>query len=184
MSGSPSLRPRLLGLAQIDQAVAEVAAAAEDEAVPLLLIGGVALGHYGSDRFTANVDLASLRPLRALPLEQPLSFGGYRSQSSAGVPVSWVVRSDDYEAVFREAIDNPRTLARVPAPVVRPEYLVAMKMVARRPKDRLDLADLLSFDVVDIDEALRIIKRLLGVYAADDLRLHVAEAERRGRGCR
>jgi hypothetical protein len=127
------------------------------------------------------VDFASLRPLRALPLEQPLSFGGYRSQSSGGVPVSWVVRSDDYEAVFREAIGNPRTLARVPAPVVRPEYLVAMKMVARRPKDRLDLADLLSFDVVDIDEALRIIEQPLGAYAADYVHLQVGEAVRRGR---
>jgi hypothetical protein len=161
--------------------VAEIVAAATDEDVPLLLIGGVALGHYGSDRVTTNVDFASLRPLRALPPAQPFGFGGYQSRSHGGVPVGWVIRSDDYEAVFTEAIDNPRTFAQVPAPMVRPEYLVAMKMGARRPKDRLDLAELLRLDVVDIDEALRITQRLLGAYAAADLRGRAAEAERHAR---
>ena len=184
MSDSQSLRPRMLSVEQIDQAVTEIAAAAQREGVPLLLIGGVAMSHYGSDRFTADVDFASDRALKALPVERPLSFGGYQGHTSRGVPVEWVIRTDDYEAVFSEAIRHPRNLERVEAPVVSPEYLVAMKMVARRPKDLLDVAALLGFGVVDTEKALRITKRLLGAYAADDLRSHIEEAEWRRRGRR
>ena len=71
----------------------------------------------------------------------------------------------------------------MPAPVVSPEYLLAMKMVARRPKDLFDLAALLDLRVVDEAKALRIVRRLLGAYAAQDLRSHIEEANwRRQRG--
>jgi hypothetical protein len=130
------------------------------------------------------VDFASVQPLGALPAERPLSFGGYQTHTAKGVPVNWIIRADEYEDIFTEAIQRPRNLDGVDAPVVSPEYLVAMKLLARRPKDLLDLAALLSFGVVDADKALRITKRLLGAYAADDLRSHIDGAERQRHGRR
>jgi hypothetical protein len=91
--------------------------------------------------------------------------------------VDWIVRSDDYQELYEEALRNPRWIEGVPVPVVAPEYLLAMKMVARRRKDELDVETLLELGVVDTEKALKLVKRLLGAYAADDLRAHLQMAE-------
>ncbi len=179
MSEAQSSRRRMLSIEQIDNGVAEVAAAAAAEGVPLVLIGGVAMHHYGSDRFTADLDFAAPRALAALPPENTLSFGGYQAQTRGGVPVNLIIRDDEFNEVVEEALEVPRRIEGVPAPVVSPEYLLAMKMVARRPKDLVDLAALLDLRVVDEAKTLRIVRRLLGAYAAQDLRSHLEEANRR-----
>jgi hypothetical protein len=184
MADSQSSRRRMLNVDQIDNAITEIAAACAAEGVSAVLIGGVAMHHYGSDRFTADVDFAARQPLAALPASNDLSFGGYQAQTPSGVPVAWVIRNDDFADLFAEATEYPRRLEGVPVPVVSPEYLVAMKMVARRPKDLLDLQALLTLGVVDNTKALGIVKRLLGAYAAEDLRSHIAEAEWRSQARR
>ena len=55
--------------------------------------------------------------------------------------------------------------------------LVAMKLIAGRGKDNLDLITLLQSGEVDVPKARRIIKRLLGAYAAMNFDTRVAEAE-------
>jgi hypothetical protein len=168
MTESPSRR-KMLSVEQIDAAVAEVGDLAASAGARILLVGGVALNHYGSDRFTADVDFVADQPIAALPAESPLSFGGYQSHTSQGVAVDLILRDDDFTAIYEEALLHPRRLAGVPVPVVSPEYLVLMKMVARRPKDELDLETLLGLGVVDIDKTRRMVRRLLGAYAVADL---------------
>lgn len=177
-------RKRFLDQSEIDAGIAEVADLAARERVAILLVGGCALHYYGSDRLTADIDFAAEREIPGLPGEKRLTFGGIQSHTPSGVPVDWIVRADDYAAVYEEALQHPRRLPDLPVPIVSPEYLVAMKMVARRKKDAADLETLVLSGTVDIDKARRIVKRLLGAYAAEDLDAVVAEAEwhqRRGR---
>ncbi len=168
MNEFPSRR-RMLSVQEIDAAVAEVGELAAAEGARVLLVGGVALNHYGSDRFTADVDFVADQPIDALPAESPLSFGGYQSHTASGVPVDLILRDDDFAPVYQEALQYPRSIHGVPVPVVSPEFLVLMKMVARRPKDDLDLETLLGLGVVDVDKARSMVRRLLGPYAVEDL---------------
>ena len=149
-----SLKKKMLSTAEIEQGIDEVAVLAKAEGVSVILVGGVAMHHYGSDRFTADLDFASAGPLSSLPVESLLVFGGYQSHTPSGVPVDWIVRSDDYKNVFEEALAHPMHAEELAVPVVAPEYLVAMKMVARRRKDEVDLEMLLELGVVDEAKAL------------------------------
>lgn len=167
MSGYPE-KKKMLSPSQIDEGVSEVAEIARSSGARILLVGGVAMYQYGSDRFTADLDFASDRPIGDLPQESPLTFGGYQTHTPGGVPLDVIIRDDDYAAVFSEALDYARRFEGVPVPVVSAEYLAVMKMVARRPKDAIDLEWLLSSGAVDIDKARRMVKRLLGSYAVDD----------------
>ena len=87
------------------------------------------------------------------------------------------MRTDDFSAVFDEALIHGRRIEDVPVPVASPEYLVAMKMIAGRDKDNLDLITLLQSGEVDLPRARCMIKRLLGAYAAKQFDARVAEAE-------
>lgn len=177
MSESSETKRKMLSIEQIDRGIEEVGMLAQQHGVTVLLIGGVAMQHYGSDRFTADLDFAASGVLPGLVPEHPLVFGGYQSHTPGGIPVDWILRSDDYAAVFTEALEHPQWVPGLAVPLVRPEYLVVMKMVARRRKDELDLETLLELGVVDTGKALEVTKRLLGAYAADDLRRHIELAE-------
>jgi hypothetical protein len=166
----------MLSPEQMDRGAAEVAAAARAEGVRVLLVGGVAMAHYGSDRFTGNLDVVADRALGALPRERELPFGGYQSRTPSGVPASVILRADDYTDVFKDALLHGRTVEGLALPLVSAEHLVAMKLLARRPKDLLDLATLVTLNAFDEAKALRIVKSLLGAYAAEDLRSHIREA--------
>ena len=170
-------KKKMLSVEQVEKSLIEIQELSKQEQISCLLVGGVALQYYGSDRFTADVDFVAPEALPGLTPETPLSFGGYQSHTPSGVPVDWIVRSDDYQELYEEALRNPRWIEGVPVPVVAPEYLLAMKMVARRRKDELDVETLLELGVVDTEKALKLVKRLLGAYAADDLRAHLQMAE-------
>jgi hypothetical protein len=175
-----SEKKRLLSSEEITVALAEVAALAKASGRKAVLVGGVALHQYGSDRLTADIDIAVDGPIDALPIESPISFGGYQSHTPSGVPVDLIVRDDDYAAVFDEALEYGRDLPGVPIRVASPEQLVLMKMIARRRKDELDLDALLESGQVDVPKARRLVKRLLGVFALDEFNeiLQVAEWRR------
>lgn len=152
---------------------------ARAENLRVLLIGGVAMRYYGSERLTVDLDVASSgMPARGLPREGVRTFGGMKTRTPSGVPLDWVVREDDFAPVFAEALEQgQRAIEGVPIDVVSPEYLAAMKMIAGRDRDDLDLIFLLQSGEVDVGKARRIIKRLLGAYAAQDFDSRVAEAE-------
>ena len=64
----------------------------------------------------------------------------------------------------------------VPLPVVTPEYLVAMKMVAGRPKDETDVRYLVLLEDFDAQRAEDVVRRHLGRYAVRELRSLIEEA--------
>ena len=180
MIGGYGQKKQMLSSAEIAAALTEMAALANGSGTKILLVGGVALYQYGSDRLTSDLDFAVSGPIDALPNESPLSFGGYQSHTPSGVAVDLIMRDDDYAEVFAEALEYPRKIEGVPVPVASPEYLVLMKMVARRKKDALDLDMLLESGNVDVAKARRLIKRLLGAFAVDDFdtTLQMAEWQR------
>ncbi len=180
MTSSRKGARRLLGEDEIERGLREVGESAARRGVRVLLVGGVALYHYGSERLTADLDVVSdVLPPDELPRGGRLTIGGVRTSTPSGVPVDWIVRDDDpaYAAVFEEALQHGRRVEGIPIPVVSPEYLAAMKLIGGRPKDDLDLAMLLQAGVVDVPRAREIIKRLLGTYAAQAFDACVSEAE-------
>ena len=176
MSGY-SKRVQYISPEQMDRAIEEIARMTRDAHISAVLVGGCALQFYGSDRLTADIDFASKRSLPGTERLGELSFGGYQTMTPSGVPVDWIVRNDDYEELYEEAIEHSIRIEGVPIAVASPEYLAAMKMVARRRKDEADLEALIRSGLLDISNARKIIKRTLGAYAADDFDAYVLTAK-------
>ena len=167
-----------IGTEDIDATLWEAARLAQQSQIPVLLVGGIAMRLYGSDRMTTDVDVAStglpvgVRPTRLL------TFGGATILvGPKKVPLDWIVRDDAYEKVFDAAINHPISVAGIPIPVVRPEYLVLMKMIANRPKDELDLMVLLNSGRVPRKRAAKLARELMGEYAGDVFESLVREAD-------
>ena len=123
---------------------------------------------YGSDRLTGDVDIAAVERLKALPRGKALSFGGEQTRAPNGVPVDLVLRNDDYASLYDEAIEQAARIRGVPVPVAKQEYLAAMKMVAGRSRDTADLEFLIASGAVSSSKARKIIRKHLGIYAADE----------------
>ena len=106
-----------------------------------------------------------------------MTFGGYRSETSSGIPVDVILRDDEFSELFDEALDRVVEIDGIPT--VPNEYLVAMKMLAGRRKDDGDLEFLLGYGgtgVVDMDRAEDVVRRHLGAYAVRELRSLAVEA--------
>lgn len=143
--------------------------------VKLVIGGGVAMQAYGSDRLTKDVDFVAKSLPGGLPLGKKLSFGGLSTKTPSGIPICIIVRSDDYESLYREAFE--RSVRREGIDLIAPEYLAAMKLVAGRTKDELDLLFLLMNNALRLPRARAIIKKHLGAYALDDFNSRLMEAE-------
>ncbi len=179
MSDYVGKRRKMLGTAEIDQGLAEIAQIAQANNLPVLLVGGVAMHCYGSERLTSDLDIVSSAGLPPpLVAEGPLSLGGTRTHTPSGVPLDWINRNDveDFIRLFDEALQYGTTVPGVPIRVVSAEYLSAMKLIAGRQKDDLDLTALLQLGVVDVPKATLLISRLLGAYAGKDFRSRAAQA--------
>jgi hypothetical protein len=159
---------RFLDPALLAEALAQVAELAEREGVRIALLGGFALQHYGSDRLTGDIDVVAEERVRGLPPGTALSFGGEQTEAPNGVPVDVVLRDDEYAGLYQEALEHATRVEGMPAPLVRPEHLAAMKMVAARDRDMLDLDFLIASSVVDAKKARAIIKKHLGPYGAQE----------------
>ncbi len=175
---SSSSSNRFLDPAALRDAALRIAAIAERQRIPVLLIGGYAMQLYGSDRLTADVDFAASSMLRGLPAGEALSFGGKQTVAPNAVPLDLVIRDDDFAPLYDAAIRKPRRDRSLPGvPIVRAEYLAAMKMVAGRPKDEADLDSLVLSGNLDIPAARKVIARFLGPYAAQEFDRIVEVAE-------
>lgn len=189
MTGKKFLDPAVLG-----EALAQVAELATQEGVRIALLGGFALQHYGSDRLTGNIDIVAERLVRGLPRGTALSFGGEQSEAPNGVPVEVVVRSDDFAPLYRDALEQALRVEGLglAVPLVRREYLVPMKMVAGRARDKTDLEFLILSDRIvqhhlgpisirstgtDRSNTRRIVHQHLGPYAAREWDRLVAETD-------
>jgi hypothetical protein len=112
----------------------------------------------------------------------------YQSATKGCVEVDVIVRTDPWAPLYEEALNVARTRMVVPDHPKQPyiidaEYLVAMKMVAGRPKDEEDVIFLLQQDDFNFSQCEVIIRRHLGEYGVKELRQYRAMAEwRKQRG--
>jgi hypothetical protein len=161
--------PKFLSPEVLLAGVAEVASLAKQERIRVVLVGGLAMQHYGSDRLTGDLDFAAAEALRSLAVIRPLTFGGVQATTPGGVPVEIIVRDDDYQALYEEVVALSPLVRELGVRVARPEHLVALKMAAARDKDVLDMKFLLGVEgLVDGGKARAIVRRHLGPYAAQE----------------
>lgn len=162
---------KLLSPEEIEKAIVEVVRLSKAEHVTVALAGGCAMFVYGSTRLTTDVDFLASKVLQALPAGRVLSFGGEATVTSSGVPIDLIVRSDRYRGLYDAALDGAKTVIfqGVRVRVVTAEYMVALKLVAARPKDELDLAFLVVEGGVDITKTKKIVEKHLGIFAVDEL---------------
>lgn len=168
---------QFLDRAEIERGLAEVAELAKAQGIGIALIGGVALQLLGSMRFTKDIDFIVGQPLEGVRQTGVLGFGGIKATTASGVPVDLVIRDDDYRVLYETAVERATAVRGVPVPVVPAEYLIAMKMVAGRPKDDADLEFLIADANVDRARARAVIKEHLGPYAADEFDRYCDEVE-------
>ena len=169
-------KKRFLAPEVLEAGAREVSDLAREEGAHAALCGGYALQLYGSPRLTGDVDVVVDRSIAALPSGTPLSFGGYQTETPSGVPVDLILRSDDYERLYDEALHTAQRVEGAALPVVRPEYLVAMKMVAGRGRDSADFDWLVTEGDVDMRRVRRIVREHLGPYAVGELDRLVEQA--------
>lgn len=144
------------------------------------IAGGLAMQIWGSPRLTGDLDLVADSSLGYEG--DPLTFGGVRTLEE-GIKLDVIVRDDEWEELYADALTRAVEVDEVPLPVVTPEYLAAMKMVAGRPKDDADLRYLVLSEDFDFEEAEKVVRAHLGLYAVRELHAVKAEAEwRRSRG--
>lgn len=127
------------------EAAQQVGHLAAQEEIEWAIAGGIAMHLYGSPRMTKDVDIIASRDLSLTP-EHRLSFGGSSYTLQVGkyqVQIDWIVRSDGYRELYRnalkEAIRLPNGLR-----VVTAEWLVILKFNAGRQKDLDDIVFLLK----------------------------------------
>ncbi len=150
------------------EAVAVIAVQAQAQGVAYALTGGLALHLYGFTRATKDVDLIASELLNLLATE-PLSFGGATYQVKVGeraIEVDWIVRDDVFREFYvnalRDAIVTEQSL-----PIITPEWLVILKYIARRGKDKIDLEWLVQqTGLVDQSQVKRLIIEVMGEKSA------------------
>lgn len=118
---------------------------AAQEEIAWAVAGGLAMHFYGSPRMTKDVDIIASKHLSLLP-QHPLTFGGNSYLLKVGkhnVQLDWIVRSDGYRELYRQALQEAIRLPNG-LRIVTPEWLVLLKFNAGRQKDLDDIVFLLK----------------------------------------
>lgn len=146
----------------------------------IAVAGGLAMQVWGSPRLTGDLDVVATDRLGYSG--EPLVFGGVRTREG-DVPLDVIVRDDEWKDLYAGALAAAVVVDGITPPIVTPEFLVAMKMIAGRPKDDGDVRYLVLSEDLDMARAEAVVRRHLGAYAVKELRAILAEAEwRRSRG--
>ena len=179
---APSGGKRIPSTDEMLRVAASATRAARQQGTNAAVVGGLAMQIYGSSRLTKDVDMIADAPLERKKAVRLLNIGGVVYQWTKCVPVDWILREDDYVALYKDALDNSLLHGRG-FRLVSPEHLAAMKFAAQRQKDYDDLMWLLQQDgLVNSDKARRIIFRFVGGrFAADQFDAAVEEARWRAR---
>lgn len=170
----PKSLKKFLDPGQISLAITEVRRHAEQSGVKVVLVGGVALQLYGSDRLTVDVDFVANDVFMMLDGFKSLSIGGFQGRTSAGTPVDVLLGGkypDLYPAIINDAVYFPE----VGVKVATLEGLMAMKLAAGRIKDEEDIRSMLALGEVDLAAARAIIEEAIGSYAVGDFDSFVDE---------
>lgn len=126
------------------QAIRIVGELAARNNIDWALAGGLAVILYGSCRMTDEIDIIASKTL-PIYSQGLLKQGGARYKirtSKKIVAVDWIVRKDDAEPFYRAALVDSVLIEGIP--VIRPEWLVILKYIAGRVKDKEDSIFLLS----------------------------------------
>jgi Nucleotidyltransferase of unknown function (DUF6036) len=153
---------------QVDTAMAEMRAMTKQK---LVLIGGLAMQAYGSERLTKDIDFLARSVPPEFKTEKILSFGGASGLTPSGVPVCIIVRDDEYKKMYKDALKDTA------GTIVSPEYLAIMKLTAGRTKDEEDLRTLISKKTVSVTKARTLIGKYLGKFGIDSFNSFVDEVE-------
>jgi hypothetical protein len=170
---SPS---KLLDPAILEEAARQVIDHARRHRIRIALVGGLALQHYGSQRLTGDVDVVTSSGLPGtLPLRL-LTFGGESIRAPNGVPVCIIRRKDGYRRLYAAALANKTQLHGLP--IVPLEYIAAMKLVAGRTKDMVDLEFMIASERLSLPKARQIIHKYVGgTFAVDSFDAIVMETQ-------
>lgn len=126
-------------------------------AEPFAVFGGVAVMHYGRRARTVDVDflvdgtlerLSELAAAAGLVVERKSDWHRRLWAADRSIYADVVLADTD---LTRSAVRGARTgiIADVELPIVPPEALVALKVIAARPRDLRDVADVLENTTVD-----------------------------------
>jgi hypothetical protein len=173
---SPSSNKKFLDPAVLEEAARQVISLAARNHIRVALVGGLALQHYGSHRLTGDVDIVASAPLPGVPKLKTLTFGGEGTRAPNGVPVCVIRRRDAYHRLYRAALTHAVPLHGFPT--VPLEYIAAMKLVAGRSKDMVDLEFMISSGRLNLGRARKIIHAYVGgEFAVDTFNAIVMETE-------
>jgi hypothetical protein len=155
--------------------------------VPHQFGGAIALAWYRSPRATTDIDLnVTLAPSEAEPVLGALAHLGVSVSASdrAAIERDGQARLDwdgSYLDIFfatlelhREMATRSREVAFGPAliPILAPEHLIVCKAIFDRPKDWVDIEEIVGWGTeVDTETVLRWIDELLGADSAQHERL-------------
>ena len=167
----------------VAEALAALARALEELDVDWYLFGAQARGRGGAARLTADIDVTVLlRDRSTQSLASCLEQHGFSlrfpdedfvrqtrvlpvTHSATRIPADIVLGGPGLEEAFLQR-SMLRELAGVRLPVVAPEDLITMKILAGREKDREDVAAILAaqvnLDLEAIRESLRMLEEALG----------------------
>ena len=127
---------------KVAQKIKEIA---DRENVKFMIAGGLAMHLYGFERATKDVDFISDKRI-SLQVKRFLSFGGERYEieiEGEKIDVDWIIRRDKYKAFYDLALAETKLLTNE-IQILTPEWLVILKYIAGRAKDRIDLIWLLQ----------------------------------------
>lgn len=167
---------RFLTSSDIETAINEMKSVSEDMFV---IVGGVAMMFYGSDRHATGVDFIvyGSSDIPSYILEQKtLVFGGVSGITPRGVPVNFIARSDDFYELYIDATNDSRR-SKDGYDIATPEHLAIMKMVAGRSKDMSDLNFLVTSNDFDLSKAQKLVRTFLGAYGLKEFNSLVQEAK-------
>jgi hypothetical protein len=157
--------------------------------VPHQFGGAVALAWYRSARATTDVDLnVTVAPEDAEPVLGAIAYLGVAVSAADRVAIErdGQARLDwdgSYLDLFFATLDFHREMARrsrqvqfgpVQIPILSPEHLIVCKAVFDRPKDWVDIEEMIAWGTeIDADEAFRWVEEILG--AGSEQRVRLAE---------
>lgn len=134
----------LLNYKTVVEAIEIVGELAARNNIEWALAGGLAVVLYRSRRTINEIDIIASRtlPIRSQGL---LKQGGARYHIQTVekiVAVDWIIRNDEAKIFYQAALNDLVVIENMP--VITPEWLVILKYIAGRSKDREDCVFLLS----------------------------------------
>lgn len=144
-------------------AAARVSQRLQAAGIPHALIGGLAVGHYGYEHATKDVDFLvaeeSLRQLTGRPLATGLT------EQENGIEIDYVnVAGEMDEETLEKLIVSAKPDSPSRIPIVTMNGLILLKLIAGRMKDKAAVVELIKRGAVNV----RAVREFLSMHATND----------------